>query len=133
MNLKKIFYILIASLIIFPGKLNIAQGYNFNKNSGLDETAISGGFTKTFFNSSESINSSISLIINTVLSFLGVIFLVLTIVAGYQWMTAGGNEEQVKKSQQQLKNSIIGLVIVLAAYAITMLVTSILANQTLSN
>ena len=133
MKIKSFFYILIASLIIFPSKLNIAQGYSFNKNSGLEETAISGGFTKTFFNSSESINSAVSLIITTILSFLGVIFLVLIIVAGYQWMTAGGNEEEVKKAQQQIKNSVIGLIIVLAAYAISVLVTSILANQTLSN
>jgi len=58
-------------------------------------------------------------IIGAVLGLLGVVFLVLTVIAGFQWMTAAGNEEQVKKAQTSIKNSIIGLVIVLAAYIIT--------------
>ena len=58
-------------------------------------------------------------IISVILGFLALIFLVLTIMAGFKWMTAGGNDEEVKKAQTSLKNAIIGLVIVLAAYAIT--------------
>ncbi len=133
MKLQKIFYILLATLIFLPNKLSLAEGYNFNENSGLNKTGEEGGFTNTIFDSSESINTSISQVIGIVLSFLGVLFLVLIIIAGYQWMTAGGNEEQIKKAWERIRNSIIGLVIVLAAYAITFLVTSILANQTLTN
>lgn len=61
----------------------------------------------------------ISKIIRIVLGFLGIIFLVLTILAGFRWMTSGGNEEAVKKAQGSIKTAIIGLVIVLAAYSIT--------------
>jgi hypothetical protein len=35
------------------------------------------------------------------------------------WMTSGGNEERVKKAKQILIAAIIGLVIILSAYAIT--------------
>lgn len=58
-------------------------------------------------------------IIRIVLGFLAIIFLSLTIFAGFRWMTAGGNEEAVTKAQATIKMAIIGLVIVLAAYAIT--------------
>ncbi len=58
-------------------------------------------------------------IIRVVLSLLSVIFLVLIILAGFKWMTAAGNEEQIKKSQSSMKSAIIGLVLILAAYAIT--------------
>lgn len=58
-------------------------------------------------------------IIKIALSFLGIIFLVLIIIAGFNWMTAGGNEEQIKSAQSRIKNAVIGLVIVLMAYAIT--------------
>jgi len=34
------------------------------------------------------------------------------------WMSAGGNEDQVKKAKQWLKNAVIGLALILAAYAI---------------
>lgn len=135
MKLQKAFYILIATLIFIPSKISLAQegGYSFEDSSGLKETSESSGFTSTIFDSSESIETAISQVITTVLSFLGVIFLVLIIVAGYQWMTAGGNDEQVKQAQQKIKNSVIGLVIVLAAYAIVVLVTTILSEQTLQN
>ncbi|MFA6194562.1 MAG: hypothetical protein WC719_02335 [Patescibacteria group bacterium] len=61
----------------------------------------------------------VSKIIRIVLGFLGIIFLVLLILAGFRWMVSGGNEEAVKKAQAAIKTAIIGLVIVLAAYSIT--------------
>ncbi len=58
-------------------------------------------------------------IIKIALGFLALIFVVLMVVAGFQWMTAAGNEEQAKKAMGIIKTAVIGLVIVLAAYAIT--------------
>ncbi|MFA6475294.1 MAG: hypothetical protein WCV88_03800 [Patescibacteria group bacterium] len=57
-------------------------------------------------------------IVNTALVFLGVVTLVLIIVAGFLWLTAGGNEEQIKKSKDIMKGAVIGLVIVLGSYGI---------------
>lgn len=65
------------------------------------------------------IGTLVAQIIRIVLGFLAIIFLVLTIFAGFRWMTAAGNEEAIKKAQGTIKNAIIGLVVVLAAYAIT--------------
>ncbi len=58
-------------------------------------------------------------IIGTILAFIGVLFLILMIYAGLMWMTAGGNEQTVDKSKSLIINAVIGLIIVLAAYAIT--------------
>lgn len=58
-------------------------------------------------------------IIGTVLSFVGVLFLILMIYSGVMWMTAQGNDQQVTKAKDLLVNSIIGLIIIFAAYAIT--------------
>lgn len=58
-------------------------------------------------------------IIKYVLSFLGVIFLILIIIGGYQWMTAGGNEEIIKKARARIINAVIGLAIILLAYTIS--------------
>jgi len=68
---------------------------------------------------SMGVGGLVATIIGVILSFLALIFLVLTIMAGFKWMTAGGNDEEVKKAQTSLKNAVIGLVIVLASYAIT--------------
>ena len=56
--------------------------------------------------------------VNTILGLLGVIFVILTIYGGGRWMTAQGNEEEVQAAQKIIKNSIIGLIIIVSAYAI---------------
>ncbi len=71
------------------------------------------------FDSSNNIENVISTVIGVILGLLGIVFLVLLVLGGYQWMTAGGNEDQVTKAQARIKTAVIGLVIVLAAYAIT--------------
>ena len=64
------------------------------------------------------IYTTVGVIINSVLSILGVVFLIIIIYAGFLWMTAGGNTEQLGKAKKLLMNAAIGLVIALASYAI---------------
>lgn len=58
-------------------------------------------------------------LISTVLSFVGVLFFILMIYAGVLWMTSQGNEQQVSKAKELLRDAIIGIIIVFAAYALT--------------
>lgn len=71
----------------------------------------------------------ISLIVQVILTLVGTIFFVLTVYAGYLWMTAGGNEEQVEKAKTTVRNSVLGLVIVIAAYGITIAATNLASGQ----
>ena len=57
-------------------------------------------------------------IINIILGFLGIIAVVIVLFAGFQWMTAGGEEEKVKEAQQRLIQGAIGLVLIVAAWMI---------------
>ena len=47
-------------------------------------------------------------------------------------MTAGGNEDQIKKAQKILIRAVIGLIIVLMTYAITWLVIRIVGPYTIT-
>lgn len=85
---------------------------------GLQKAAGKAGFQST------SVENIVSNIVYVILSFVGVIFLALTIYAGFIWMTAGGNTEDVEKAKKILERAAIGLVVVLAAYAITYFVTT---------
>jgi len=58
-------------------------------------------------------------VIRIALGFLGIIALVLIIYAGWLWMSSEGNEEKVAQAKKVLKNAIIGLIIILSAFAIT--------------
>lgn len=73
--------------------------------------------------------TSAGTVIKTALSLVGTIFLILTVYAGILWMTARGNEEHVKKAKEIITASIIGLVIVLSAYAVTYFVTTKLGGN----
>ncbi|MDP3900431.1 MAG: hypothetical protein Q8Q23_05110 [bacterium] len=74
------------------------------------------------------INSIIGKAINGFISLIGVVFLILMIYGGYLWMTARGNEQQVEKSRSLIIAAIVGIVIVIGAYAITYYVLNILLN-----
>ena len=58
-------------------------------------------------------------IIKNILGVLGIIFIIITLYAGFLWMTAGGNTEQIKKAKQWMVNSIIGMALVLSSWVIT--------------
>ena len=58
-------------------------------------------------------------IVNISLTFLGVIFIALTIYAGFLFLFAQGNKDNISKALTIIKNSVIGLAIVLATYALT--------------
>ncbi len=58
-------------------------------------------------------------IILVVLQLLGVVFLALTIFAGFKWMMARGEENEVEDAVNLIRDAVIGLVIIFAAYAIT--------------
>ncbi len=62
--------------------------------------------------------------IQYVLAFLGVVALVVIIIGGFMWMTAGGNEEKVGKAKKVLIQGLIGLIVVLLAFALASFVIS---------
>ncbi len=57
-------------------------------------------------------------IINMALGFLGVIAVGIVLMGGFKWMTAGGNEEKTGEAKKLLGAGVIGLVIILSAWAV---------------
>jgi len=60
--------------------------------------------------------------VNVFLSVIGVLLLVYMLYAGYNWLTARGEEEKVEKAKDTLKRAITGAIIIVAAYAISVFV-----------
>lgn len=69
-------------------------------------------------------------IIGVILGFLGLIAVVLILIGGFMWMTAGGNEDRVATGRKYIINGVIGLIIILAAYAIASFVITNLQTAT---
>lgn len=120
LNIQKIknllFIIILVSILTLP-YFTFAGTTNTLK---VLETVGEGGKYKTQNVTGDTAFEIIGIVVGVLLGFLGVIFVILTIYAGYNWMTARGNEEQVTKAKDTLKNAIIGLILVISAYAIWM-------------
>lgn len=65
---------------------------------------------------------TIMYIIRSILRMLGIIVLCFIVYAGFLWLTAGGNESQIEKAKLVMRNSVIGLAIILSSYSITIFV-----------
>jgi hypothetical protein len=69
--------------------------------------------------SKKSVPEIAGALIGVAFSVIGIVFLGLALYAGYKWMTAQGNEKDVTKARDTLINATIGVVLMVAAYAIT--------------
>lgn len=96
---------------LLHGGLALADDY------GLSKTAERAGL-KSEINLPELIGD----ILGTALSFISVVFFILMLYGGFLWMTARGNSDQESKARDTIFGAVIGLIIVLAAYAITQFV-----------
>ncbi|MFC1612751.1 hypothetical protein ACFL23_00275 [Patescibacteria group bacterium] len=135
---KKIFISLISlflissfcyGLVYSTSLIHTAQASMFDeiKEGGLEDIGYTVYGSET---PQKSVTQIIAEIIKYILSFLGIIFLVLTLYGGFLWMTAGGNEEQVTRAKSIITNGIIGVIIIISSYAITYFVLENLIRAT---
>lgn len=128
--MKTLYKILICGLctLFLVPSLSLAQANTTPGTPGIDAARaglnISAdvampGITKT---KNRSVDTLVGKAISTLLSFVGVLFMILIIAGGIIWMTAGGDESKVKKARQLMTNATIGLALVLAAYALTIFI-----------
>lgn len=65
-------------------------------------------------------------VIKTLINFSGVVAVMFLIVGGFFYLTSGGSEEQTEKGKKILINSIIGLVVIMLAYALVYIIGNLL-------
>lgn len=120
--MKKLFLSLtILSLVFLPQALGFSNQAMAQTSNAVNQAQqqLKDAAIKSGINTAGTIDAQIAQIVKLVLGFLGVIFLILIIMAGFKWMTAGGAGNQVKEAQTSLTNATIGLAIILFSYLIT--------------
>ena len=70
----------------------------------------------------------VGMFINVFLSIIGIVFVALLIYGGFVYMTAAGEKERVTKGTNIIRQSVIGLVIVVSSYAISTFVINSIAK-----
>ncbi|MFA6307674.1 MAG: pilin [Patescibacteria group bacterium] len=69
-------------------------------------------------------------VINVILGFLGILTTLIILWGGFKWMTSYGSSDKIDEAKKLIQAGIIGLVIVLTAYAISRYVILNLFQQT---
>lgn len=115
--MKHLFFTLVAATLLAPAAANAAGNFG-------DAIGNLGNAGRKAGTQEADVANVAGALINTALSFVGIIFMALVVYAGYLWMTARGEEEQVGKARKILTSTMIGLVITLGAYAITAVITA---------
>ena len=95
--------------------VNDTLGINYGKATGLGQ---------------KDIRNTVAQIINVALGLLGIVAVVIILIGGFEWMTAGGNEEKTGEARNRIFAGIIGLAIILSAYAIAQFVINSLVSAT---
>ena len=72
-------------------------------------------------------------IIQVALGFLGIIAVIIILWGGFKWMTAGGNEDKVEEAKKLIIAGVVGLAIIIAAFAIATFVLNSLLTATTNN
>lgn len=71
------------------------------------------------------------LLLRVAMGFLGIAATVIVLIAGYTWMTAGGNDDKISQAKKLMTAGVIGLAIIFAAYSISSFVVTQMLKSTI--
>ncbi len=112
-NLGLMTALLILPFFVFAGSM-IQGGSARDKMLGnMNTVANEGGY-----DINANLGMSLGFIINTALGLLGTIFIIVVIIGGYNYLTAGGNDQTIEKAKKYIKRAIIGTIITFSAWVI---------------
>lgn len=130
---KAVFAIAFAigvGLLVSPGLVTANTPGNSTPNDVFGLNPISEKTKGNIALGTQDIRVTVTKIINVALSLLGIVAVVIILIGGFKWMTAGGNDEQVGEARKWIFSGIIGLAIILSAWAIARFVLIKLGDAT---
>lgn len=134
-NKKLINWFLLFSLAVInflplaakPMRVQAAGGVD-NFISGIEKTGGEIGYDVGVKDSRTQIASLIGKIVGAIVAFVGVIFMVLIWMGGFDIIGAGGNEETLKKGKNKIKNGAIGVLVVFCAYLFAVMILNLVSG-----
>ena len=118
--MKKIILIILISFCLLSA-VSVVQASPDDALTQLKATAEDKGAN---FGEARDVRYVVAYIIQIALSIVGILFVIYLVYGGFLLVTSGGNEEAVQKAKRTILYAIIGVLIVLASYSISLLVGS---------
>ena len=113
-----VFSLLAPALMLAAMPVVHAQGINLGTNFVTNEINFATGDPR---------EAALSLV-KLLMTFLGIIAVVIILYGGFLWMTAAGNEDKVDQSKKLILAAVIGLIVILSAYLIIEFVVTNVSN-----
>ena len=91
------------------------------------------GYAENIGLGTTDIRETIASIINVAMGLLGTIAVIIILYGGFKWMISGGEQGKVDEARKLIIAGVVGLVIILASYAIANFVIDTLLTGTGAN
>ncbi len=108
-------FLSLATPVVFAQSNNVVVPQQSPLLGRLQTVGTGAGYSQT---NEGGVLAIVGTVISALLGLLGIIFIILMLLAGYNWMTASGDEGKIDKAKDTLRSAIIGLIIVVGAFAI---------------
>ena len=126
---KNIIALAVLVLVFCPVfALTVSAGYNSADNLLWNNTENDVAAEIGLGNSTAQV--MIAKLINAALGFLGIVAVLIILLGGFKWMTGGGNEDKVGEAKKLIGAGIIGLIIVMASWALARFVIDAVYSAT---
>ena len=102
----------------------IGEGEGFGPFSGLDLSSVT--------EAARAFTSIISKIIGIMTVVAGIWFFFMMIVGAYGFLSAGGDAKKIEESTKKITSALIGLIVIVLAYALVSLIGRILGFEILN-
>lgn len=123
MKLKQIFAVLATISMLAPAVVMAQTPQVTADDLGIKYAGATGLGNK-------DIRVTVASIIKTAMGLLGIVAVVIVLIGGFKWMTAGGSEDGAAEGKKWIFSGIIGLAIILSAYALATYVINSLVSAT---
>lgn len=78
---------------------------------------------------SRDVRDTISGIVRAFLGILGILAVLIVLYGGFKWMTSGGNDKGAQEGTKIMTQGVIGLIIIISAFALSQFVINAVVNQ----
>ena len=126
---KLLLSVFILAIVLVPAGAALAAGTFDSSNAiGSGLIQVEDGLDENLGNN--PLIETITSIIKIALGLLGLVAVVIILIGGFRWMTAAGREDQIDSAKQTIFAGIIGLAIIMSAWALATFVIGSLSQAT---
>ena len=124
-------FLLVLAVLIGPASFSLqGQSVAYAGVAGELQKNLTTSGTDSGFKSDTKLSTVVGMVIKTFLGLLGIVFIIMIIYAGFEWIQAQGEENKIGEARKMIIHSVIVLIIVMAAYSITLFVLTAVQDAT---